>query len=561
MNFNELAISNEVKRAIDNLNFTQPTEIQEKSIPLILEGKDVIGYSQTGSGKTIAFGVPAVEIVDASLNVRLPQVLIMCPTRELAMQAAEELKKLTMYKERLHVATIYGGQQIDRQFAQLRRGCQIVIGTPGRIMDHMRRKTLKFNELKMVILDEADEMLKMGFREDIETILSATPDSRQTVLFSATMPKDIIEITGKYQKDPEMIKIKSKQMTATNIEQFFFEVKQGQKKDALSLLLQYYQPKLSIVFCNTKKMVDEIVADLQQRGYSAEGLHGDIKQTQRTQVMNRFKNGAFEILVATDVASRGIDVNDIDIVFNYDLPDESEYYVHRIGRTARAGKEGKSFTFIQNRRQYSSLQAIARYTKSTITKMPLPKVAEIEQKNSNDFIEEILENAKEYNADEHEVQLNALRESGLSDSDIAGILLKMFLSDKAVKEGTVDVFEENISKSSSRSFDRNDRNYRNDRNSRNDRKRRERLPNKKAQEKFKGVDMETITVSIGRLDKVAPKHILGAVAGESGLPGKMIGSIEVGRDSSTVEVPKKHKKRILKALQNKKIKDIPITAE
>lgn len=556
MDFNELNISKEIKKAIAKQDFTAMTDIQAKSIPLILEGNDVIGYSQTGSGKTIAFGLPVIEMIDTTLNAKFPQALIMCPTRELAMQAADELKKLTKYKEKIHIATIYGGQQIDRQFIQLRKGCQIVIGTPGRIMDHIRRKTLKLQELKTVVLDEADEMLKMGFREDIETILSETPESRQTILFSATMPKDIIEITGKYQKDPKMVKIKSKQMTAVNINQCFFEVARGRKKDALSLLLQYYQPKISLVFCNTKKMVDEMVADLQDRGYSAEGLHGDMKQSQRTQVMNRFKTGGFDILVATDVASRGIDVNDIDIVFNYDLPDESEYYIHRIGRTARAGKTGSSFTLIQGARQYAALQAIARYTGSTILKKPLPKVADIESKNSEVILNEILESAKTYNESDNAKQLDALRNSGLTDTQIAGVLLNLFLSEKTVKSGTVDVPVENIERNRKSSM--SSKGYRRDGK---DGKRRERVPNERAKKKFAGVDMANISISIGSKDKVAPKHILGAVAGESGLPGSIMGTIDINKTYTTIDVPKKYKTRIIKALQNKTIKGQKVTAK
>ena len=564
MDFTELNISQEIKRAVSEIGFTDATDIQAESIPIILEGKDVIGYSQTGSGKTAAFGLPAVEFADTSVNGKFPQVLIMCPTRELAMQAAEELKKFAKYKERLHIVCVYGGQPIERQIMQLRSGCHILIGTPGRIMDHMRRKTIKLSELKMAILDEADEMLNMGFREDIETILSETPDERQTILFSATMPKAIIEITGKYQKNPVLIKIESKQMTATNIEQSFFEVARGRKKDALSLLLQFYKPHLSLVFCNTKKMVDEVVADLQYRGFSADGLHGDMKQQQRTQVMNRFKNGGFEILVATDVASRGIDVNDIDIVFNFDLPDESEYYIHRIGRTARAGKEGKSFTLIQGNRQFRALQDIARYTKSSIEKKQLPRVADIENKNSGVFVEQIVEFAKTNDCSDGGKIVDMLAESGMSEREIACALIKMFKDEKMVKKGTVDVPVEIVKPRNKDSrydrFDRNDRNERNDRRDRKDGKKsgerrfKDRYPNEKAQKKFADVDMSSVTISIGRNDKVAPKHILGAVAGESGLPGNIMGTIDIHKNYSTIDVPKQYKTRIVKALNHKEIK-------
>lgn len=558
MNFNELNISEEIKKAVNEIGYAEPTDIQAKSIPLILEGNDVIGYSQTGSGKTAAFGLPAVEFADTTINNKVPQILIMCPTRELAMQAAEELKKFAKYKEKLHIVCVYGGQPIERQIYQLKSGCQIVIGTPGRIMDHMRRKTLKFSHLKMVILDEADEMLNMGFREDIETILTDTPEQRQTILFSATMPKEIMEITGKYQTDPKIVKIKSKQMTAVNIEQSYFEVARGRKKDALSLLLQYYKPHLSLVFCNTKKMVDEVVADLQYRGFSAEGLHGDMKQMQRTQVMNRFKNGGFEILVATDVASRGIDVNDIDIVFNFDLPDDSEYYIHRIGRTARAGKDGKSFTLIQGNRQYMALNDIARYTKSEINKKQLPMVKDIEEKNSGIFVDEIIDFAKSNDCSDAQRELDKLVESGLSEREIATALLKMVADEKMVKKGTVDVPVEIVKKKQygdRKRFD--DR-----RGDRGDRfKKRERTPNPKAEKKFAGVDMDKISISIGRMDKVAPKHILGAVAGESGLPGNIMGTIDIRKNYTTVDVPKQYKKRIINSLNNKMIKGRKVTVK
>lgn len=556
MNFNELNISEEVKHAVTDMGFDKPTDIQAESIPLILEGKDVIGYSQTGSGKTAAFGLPAIEFADLNADRRMPQILIMCPTRELAMQAAEELRKFAKYKEKLHIVCVYGGQPIERQIAQLKSGCQIVIGTPGRIMDHMRRKTLKFSQLKTVILDEADEMLNMGFREDIETILSETPDERQTILFSATMPKEIIEITGRFQKDPVMVKIKSKQMTAVNIEQTFYEVARGRKKDALSLLLQYYSPRLSLVFCNTKKMVDEVVADLQYRGFSAEGLHGDMKQMQRTQVMNRFKNGGFDILVATDVASRGIDVNDIDIVFNFDLPDESEYYIHRIGRTARAGKNGKSITLIQGNRQFDALQSIARYTKSEISKKQLPRVADIEEKNSGIFVDQIIEFVKNNDCNDCLKEYGMLIENGLEEQQIICALIKMFKDEKVLKKGTVDVPVE-ISKLKFKDsrYDRHSKfDDRKDGKRGADRRRKDRYPNEKAKKKFENVEMSSITISIGRNDKVAPKHILGAVAGESGLPGSMMGTIDIHKNYTTVDVPKEHKKRIIKALNHKEIK-------
>lgn len=546
MNFNDFTLSDRIKKAVEELGYTEATEIQEKTIPLILAGDDVMGLSQTGSGKTAAYGLPALSFVDPTLDAKFPQVLVLSPTRELAMQVTDELHKFAKYTERVRVVPVYGGQPINRQVALVRSGCQIVVGTPGRIMDLMNRRVIKFSQIKTVILDEADEMLNMGFREDIEFILSNTPDSRQTVLFSATMPREIIEIASTYQRDPKIVKIESKQLTATGIEQSFFEVAKGRKLDSMSLLLQYYQPKLSLVFCNTKKMVDEVAAGLKERGYTAEGLHGDMKQEQRTLVMNRFKKGVFEILVATDVAARGIDVNDIDIVFNYDLPDDCEYYVHRIGRTARAGKNGKSFTLIQGAKQYTALQEIARKTKSTITKKALPTVSLIKSQSAERFIDDLKAFASTHDCSKAEKLLEPLCESGMEYRDIAAVLMQMQLEENTLKKGTVDVPAEEIRRTS-QAFSSKTRNNDTHRN-------RKRVPNEKAMKKFEGVPMSSITISIGKREKVAPKHILGAVAGESGLAGSVMGSIDIQNFETTVEVPKQYRTRIVKSLNNKSIK-------
>ena len=341
MKFEELEIDSRIIRAITDMGFEEATPIQAKAIPMVLSGADVIGQAQTGTGKTAAFGIPMLERVNP--KDKHLQALVLCPTRELAIQVADEIRRLAKYMHGIKVLPIYGGQDIVKQIRSLKSGVQIVIGTPGRVMDHMRRKTVKFDHVEMVTLDEADEMLNMGFREDIETILEKVPKERQTVLFSATMPKPILEITGKYQEDAQMIKVVRKELTVHNIEQYYFEVSPKSKEEVLSRLLDIYNPTLSIIFCNTKRQVDELVSNLKGRGYFAEGLHGDMKQQQRDRVMNSFRNGRTDILVATDVAARGIDVDDVDIVFNYDLPQDEEYYVHRIGRTGRAGKSGLAF--------------------------------------------------------------------------------------------------------------------------------------------------------------------------------------------------------------------------
>ncbi|MEG0693180.1 MAG: DEAD/DEAH box helicase, partial [Oscillospiraceae bacterium] len=322
--FSELDILPEIRRAIDTLGFDTATNIQSQAIPMIKTGVDVIGRSQTGTGKTIAFGIPALEAIDVKDEKNSLQVMILCPTRELAQQACEEIKKLSQFMHGIKAVEVYGGVPMDRQIIRLKKA-NIVIGTPGRIMDHMRRKTLKVNNLKMIVLDEADEMLSMGFKEDIETILTDTPEDRQTVLFSATMPPSILAITKQFQKTPSIIEIDKKNVTLDNIEQFYIDAPMGRKMDALNLVLRFHQPKLAMIFANTKRMVDEITEYLCKNDFQAEGLHGDMKQSQRSKVMDSFKFGKTNILVATDVAARGIDVDDVDIVFNYDVPDNEEY--------------------------------------------------------------------------------------------------------------------------------------------------------------------------------------------------------------------------------------------
>ena len=425
MKFQELNISEEIKKAVNDLGYEEATQLKEKSIPAIMEGKDVIGFSQTGSGKTASFGIPAIELVDMTMNKKLNQVLILCPTRELALQAAEELRKFAKYIKGLNVVSIFGGQNIERQFKHLREGSHIVVGTPGRVMDHIRRKSLKLEQLKMVVLDEADEMLNMGFREDIETILKATPDDRQTILFSATMPKEILDITNNYQKNPELIKIKNKQMTVDSIEQRFYLVDKNKKKSATALLLRYYRPKLAIIFCNTKRMVDELVDFLGKNKFLAQGLHGDVKQQQRTNVMNQFKKGTFNILVATDVAARGIDVNNLDIVINYDLPEDNEYYVHRIGRTGRAGNEGKSFTLIDGRKQLEDLRYIERYAKCEIIESKLPTVDEIKTQDYQRNINRLKKFMDKHNSSNQKEIVEMLIEEGYSLEKITLALMDM----------------------------------------------------------------------------------------------------------------------------------------
>ena len=321
--FEEMGLSEEIQKAVRYMGFEEASPIQAKAIPAMISGIDLIGQAQTGTGKTAAFGIPLLEKVDPKLKKL--QAIVLCPTRELAIQVADEIRNLSRYMHGIKVLPIYGGQDIVKQIRSLKSGTQIVIGTPGRVMDHMRRKTMKLDFVHTVVLDEADEMLNMGFREDIEFVLSGVPEERQTVLFSATMPKPIMEITKKFQNNAKVIKVTKKELTVPNIEQYYYDVKPKKKEEVLSRLLDIYSPRLSVVFCNTKKQVDLLVNALLGRGYFAAGLHGDMKQEQRDRVMQGFRTGKTEILVATDVAARGIDVDEVEAVFNYDLPQDDEY--------------------------------------------------------------------------------------------------------------------------------------------------------------------------------------------------------------------------------------------
>lgn len=374
MRYEDSDIDPRILRAVTEMGFSEMTPIQQQAIPLLVEGRDVIGQAQTGTGKTAAFGIPMLQRVEEE-NRNL-QGLILCPTRELAIQAAEELRKFSKYMHGIKMVPIYGGQDITRQIKALKGGAQIIVGTPGRVMDHMRRHTIKLQDIKMVVLDEADEMLNMGFREDMETILSQIESEHQTALFSATMPQAILDITDQYQQDAELVRVTKKELTIPLVKQYYFVVKSIYKEEVISRLLVTYGFKRSIIFCNTKKMVDDLAENLKARGYQAEGLHGDMTQKQRDFVMGRFKSGNLEILIATDVAARGIDVDDLEAVFNYDVPQDIEYYVHRIGRTGRAGREGMAFTFAYGRDLYR-IRDIERVCKTKMTEMKVPKASEI----------------------------------------------------------------------------------------------------------------------------------------------------------------------------------------
>ncbi len=517
LKFEELQISNQLVRAVKDMGFEEATPIQSKAITKILDGKDIIGQSQTGTGKTAAFGLPCIDMID--VNNKKLQAVILSPTRELAIQICEEFRKFLKYKEEIKVLPVYGGQPIERQISALKKGVQIVVGTPGRVMDHMKRRTLKMETVKMVVLDEADEMLDMGFREDIETILDKIPEDRQTVLFSATMAPEIMELTDKYLVKPEVIKVARKELTVPNIEQIYFEIKEKTKVEATSRLMDMYSPELVVIFCNTKKRVDELVEHLQGRGYFAEGLHGDLKQIQRDIVMKKFRNRTIEILVATDVAARGIDVDDVDMVINYDLPQDEEYYVHRIGRTGRAGRSGKAFSFVVGREIYK-LRDIMKYTKAKVKLGKLPSLTDIEEAKTNNFIEKVKSVIEEGRLTKYINIVENIINEDISAVDISAALLKMNLYDENTEY--ID-FEDDLE-------DNNEK-------------------------------LVRLFINVGSKKRVHAKDIVGAIAGECGIPGKSIGDIDIYDDYTFLDVPKKYVKDILKGMKGKKIKKVSVKVE
>ncbi len=389
--FDDFGLQQQITRALSNMGFEEATPIQTQTIPIALRGQDLIGQAQTGTGKTAAFGIPLLQRL--SEEKEEVQGLVLAPTRELAVQVAEELNKIAQYKG-MRALPIYGGQDIDRQIKALRKKPQIIVATPGRFMDHMRRKTVRLHAIEMVVLDEADEMLNMGFVEDIQTILQEIPDDRQTLLFSATMPKPIQEIAQKFMKNPELIKIKAKEMTVSNIQQQYMEVQERQKFDVLCRMLDIHSPELAIVFGRTKRRVDELAEALNKRGYAAEGIHGDLNQAKRDSVLRRFKEGTIELLVATDVAARGLDISGVTHVYNFDIPQEAESYVHRIGRTGRAGKTGLAITFISPR-EIDHLRVIEKMTNRKMERLNVPSLAEAMEGQQRLAVEKLLEIARE----------------------------------------------------------------------------------------------------------------------------------------------------------------------
>ncbi len=536
--FEELDLDARILRAITDMGFEEASPIQAQSIPLELEGLDVIGQAQTGTGKTAAFGIPLLQKVDPK-NKKL-QAMILCPTRELAIQVSEEIRRLAKYMHGIKILPIYGGQEISRQIRSLKDGVQVVIGTPGRIMDHMRRKTVKLDWIHTVVLDEADEMLNMGFLEDMETILGALPEERQTVMFSATMPPAIAQIAKNFQKDPQLVKVVKKELTVPRVTQYYYEVKPKNKTEVMCRLLDLYDPKLSVVFCNTKKQVDELVQELQGRGYFAEGLHGDLKQEQRDRVMRGFRSGRTDILVATDVAARGIDVDDVEAVFNYDIPQDDEYYVHRIGRTGRAGREGKAFSLVVGREVYK-LREIQRYCKTKIVPQPIPSINDVTAIKAEKFLDQAGEVLQDSDL-ERLIQIVEKRvlEEEYTTLDLAAALLKMLMG-----EDGEEILEETRPLRALEDLEGENRRSR----------------GRGGRYGKRGDDSARLFINIGKNQGIRPGDILGAIAGESGMPGRMIGSIDMYDSYTFVEVPREQADIVLKAMKHAKIRGKNIRIE
>ncbi len=526
MKIENVILNDNIQRALDEMGFEEGTQIQQEAIPVILEGKDIIGQSNTGTGKTAAFGIPILEKIDR--DVRMPQAIVLLPTRELAVQVANEFRKYGKYMDGIKTVTVYGGADIREQINKLKGGAQIIVGTPGRVIDLIERHVIKLSELNMAVLDEADEMLKMGFREDIELILGKIDHPVQTLLFSATIPDEMKNIIKKFLRNPVSVKVLREGITAKEVKQSYFLVKHSDKVDALARLIDTYTPRLALVFCNTKKSVDELYDQLIERGYNCDKMHGDIKQSQRIDTLNKFNNGLIEILIATDVAARGLDIKEVDIVINYDVPSKEDYYVHRIGRTGRAGKEGASFTLV-SAKEMKKIEDIERYTKKDIRKRTIPTVDKVNEVKQDKFIRNIVEVIeKEELGDNRELAGKLMTQGYDAETLIAAMIKKLVKFDYSEERDLNDVIPER--KKSSRG------------------------------NKSLG-DAVRFHVSVGKKQGVRPGDILGAVAGECDIPGSDIGEIEILENFSFFTAAAEHKNRILKKMEGSQIKGQDVVVE
>ncbi len=531
--FSDLGLSEPTLKAISELGYEEPTPIQAQTIRLMLEGSDVIAQAQTGTGKTAAFALPIIEKLET--GTRLPQSLILTPTRELAVQVAEAFQSYSKYYN-VSVLPVYGGQPIERQLRALSRGVQVVVGTPGRLLDHIRRGTLKLEEVRTVILDEADEMLNMGFIEDIETILKETSDTRQTALFSATMPGPIAALARRYMHNAQRVTVASEQVSVPQIRQMYYEVGKRDKLEVLARILDYERPTAAIIFCRTKLEVDSLGQRLTARGYTAETLHGDLNQVQRDRVMARFRGEQIELLIATDVAARGLDVEHVTHVINYDLPLEPESYVHRIGRTGRAGRAGSAIALVTPRER-RLWHVIQRAAGTNVPRMRLPTIGDVITRRRERFKETLRETIAEEGLETYLVMAEELGEE-FSPTELAAAAFKLLLG--APPEGNDDKLAEP-------EYDERDNG--------------DRYPKKGRGPSRMGADrgMTRLYLNIGREEGVRPGDIVGAIANEADIPGRSIGAIEIYDHFSLVDVPSNRADHVLGALKKTHIRNHKIT--
>jgi ATP-dependent RNA helicase DeaD len=536
--FGELGVSAEVLRALDELGYEEPTPIQTAAIPALMAGRDVVGSAATGTGKTAAFAIPMVQGVDTRDGV---QALVLAPTRELAVQVAEAVHRYGKYL-RVSVLPIYGGQDISRQLAALRRGVQVVVGTPGRVLDHIRRGSLDLSHVRYVVLDEADEMLDMGFIEDIDAILGETPEERQTALFSATFPPRIRELADRHLRDPERLAVKQPKLETPLVRQVAYVVPRPHKLEALGRVLDLEAPTSAIIFCRTRTEVDELAEALAVRGYRPEALHGGLSQPQRDRVMSRFRDGVADLLIATDVAARGLDVEHVSHVINYDIPQTPEVYVHRIGRTGRAGREGTAITLVQPR-EHRHLRGIERVVGQSIESARIPTVADVRVRRLELLREELHDLLDEDDFEGYRVTVESLAEE-FDPMDIAAAAVKMAAVERQGEEPeqAVDIPQWEPRQDWP------------ERESRGPRGRRDHAQGGRPRGRLGAGDVTRLFIGVGRRRGIRPGDLVGAITGEAGVPGNAIGHIEIADQYSIVEVAQEHADEVIRALSRGSIK-------
>lgn len=558
--FSELGLPAHLLDAVAQLGYERPSPIQAMAIPAALAGRDLVGLSQTGSGKTAAFALPALARIDA--QARHAQVLILCPTRELAVQVCEEVHRLGSQMPELRAVPVYGGAPIDRQIRSLREGAQLVVGTPGRLLDHLRRGTFDPGRIRLTILDEADRMLDMGFREEMEELLAAMPADRQTLFFSATMNRQVERLIQSFGRNPETIQIEQKAKTVSTIDQSYYEVRSRSKVEVLSRLLDIDPPRLGIVFCNTKREVDECTESLLARGYAADRLHGDITQQMRERVLKRFRDGTVELLVATDVAARGLDVDDVDVVFNYDLPHDPEDYVHRIGRTGRAGRSGRAISFVFGRDIYR-LQNIERYTRQIIRRERIPSQEQVEGRRADALFESLKERLEGGNYEVHQDYIDRLLEQGHTPTDIAGALFTM-LREAFGREKTEAIAEDREPAKPERPArreqgERGERPAPRERAERPERGERFERPERGARPEVSlPAGMTRLFMSLGKTHGVLAGEIAGMLYREAALPDATLGRITLFPKHTLVDVPSEFAEQVIKAANRSKLRGRPV---